>query len=68
MKDRTLCIYTKGCDPTKWWDNVERTSNKSKVPVKGYGMSFFDINREYVRRTIRLKPRRAKYVPYMDSG
>jgi hypothetical protein len=68
MKDRTLCIYTKGCDPTKWWGNVERTSNKSKVPVKGYGMSFFDINREYVRHTIRLKPRRAKYVPYMDSG
>lgn len=67
MKDRTLCIYTKGCDPTKWWDNVERTSNKSKVPVKGYGKSFFDINREYVRHTIHLQPRRAKYVPYMDS-
>lgn len=67
MKDRTMCINTSGCDPTRWYGHVERTSTKSRTPVKGYGKSFFEINREYVRNIVDLKPRRAKYVAYMDS-
>jgi hypothetical protein len=67
IKDRVLCKNTQGCDPSLWFGHVERTSNKSRTPVKGYGKSFFDINREYVTNIVNLQPRRAKYVSYMDS-
>lgn len=66
-KDRLLCSNTKGCNPAKWFGNVELTSFKSKTRVAGYGQSFYDINRGHVRNTINLLPRRQKYVPYMDS-
>ena len=48
LADRKLCAKKKGCNPNKWYGNVELTSNKSKVKYKGYGKSFFEINREYV--------------------
>ena len=48
LKDRNLCKNTKGCDPTVWFGNVEKTSFKSKTKVKGYGQSFYEINRGYV--------------------
>lgn len=67
LKDRILCKNTTGCDPTKWYGHVQNTSNKSKKAVKGYGKSFFEINREYVDNTIQLDPRRRKYVSYMDT-
>lgn len=67
LKDRKLCSNTKGCDPRIWDMNVELTSFKSKTAVKGYGQSFFDINRGYVKQVVNLHPRRAKYVPYMDN-
>jgi hypothetical protein len=67
MKDRVVCQNTAGCNPARWFGHVERTSTKSKTAVKGYGKSFFEINREYVRNALGLQPRRAKYVPYMDS-
>lgn len=66
-KDRLLCSNTKGCDPTRWFGNVELTSFKSKTKVTGYGQSFFDINRGHVKNTINLLPRRQKYVAFMDS-
>lgn len=46
-QDRLLCRNTEGCDPAKWWGNVERQSLKSKVAFKGYGKSPYEINREY---------------------
>ncbi len=67
MKDRVLCSKTQGCDPSKWDGNVELTSFKSKVAVKGYGQSFYEINRGYVRQLTDLLPRRQKYVKYMDK-
>lgn len=67
LKDRKLCSYTKGCDSSKWFGHVENTSYKSKVALKGYGQSFFEINRGYVKHLIELQPRRAKYVPYLDT-
>jgi hypothetical protein len=48
INDRHVCMATKGCDPSKWFGNVENTSLKAKVAVKGYGQSFFQINRGYV--------------------
>lgn len=65
-KDRVLCSNTKGCDKNKWKGNVENTSYKSKTAVKGYGQSFFAINRGYVDQIINLQPRREKYVKYLD--
>ena len=62
LQDRRMCANTRGCDPTRWDGNVARTSLKNKVPSKGYGKSFFAINREYVTNI--LDVRRAKYEPY----
>lgn len=67
IKDRTLCSKTKGCDPTQWMGNVELTSFKSRTAVKGYGKSFYAINREYVRNIMSPLPRRQKYVAALDS-
>lgn len=47
-KARRVCGLTKGCDPDKWFDNVERTSVKSRV-AKLYKKSNYEINTEYVR-------------------
>lgn len=67
IKDRTLCSKTKGCDPTRWSGHVELTSFKSRTVVKGYGKSFYTINREYVKNIMSLLPRRQKYVAALDS-
>jgi len=66
LKDRNLCVNTKGCDPTRWWGNVERYSTKSKTPLKEYGnRSIFQISREYPVNVLRV--RRPKYVPYTGT-
>ena len=51
-----MCIRDSG----KWFGHVEHTSLKAKTAVPGYGKSFFEINREYVRnvmvtRTVRYQ-------------
>jgi hypothetical protein len=58
--DRRSCAATPGCDSGKWFGHVEHTSLKAKTAVPGYGKSFFEINREYVRnvmvtRTVRYQ-------------
>ena len=63
--DRHLCVTTSGCDPSRWFGNVELQTRKSIIPVKGYGNSFAVISREYPRNVMNL--RRAKYVPYLGS-
>lgn len=65
LVDRRICVATKGCDPSRWYGNVELYSKKSKVVQKGYGQSFFDISRAYPRNIMYV--RRAKYIPYMDN-
>jgi hypothetical protein len=59
--DRRVCTNTKGCDPRKWFGNVENTSLKAKKPAAGYGQSFFQINRGYVANV--MGSRRPKYLP-----
>ena len=63
--DRRICIDTKGCDPSKWFGNVELYSVKARIAQKGYGKSFFDISREYPKNILFV--RRPKYIPYLDK-
>lgn len=65
LSDRRLCAAKKGCDPDKWFGNVELTSAKSKARRRGYGMSFFAINRAHVRNV--MTTRRARYEPYFAA-
>ena len=64
LQDRTLCNNTVGCDPTSWFSlegklGVKDVSFKSKIKVKGYGQSFYEVNRNYVNNV--LLERRPKY-------
>lgn len=65
LKDRRLCKSTPGCDSSKWFGNVERTSYKSRVAAKGYGQSFFAISREYPHNIIHV--RSLRYKPYFNT-
>jgi membrane-bound lytic murein transglycosylase MltF len=58
--DRRMCAASPGCDPSRWFGNVERTSRKAKTAAKGYGKSFFETNREYPRNILLL--RRVRYL------
>lgn len=58
--DRRACAATTACNPGKWFGNVERTSLKAKTALPGYGTSFFQINREYVRNILLM--RRVRYL------
>ena len=64
-KDRMLCRSTPDCDPARWFGHVEKTSYKAKLAVKGYGKSFFEINREYVHNVINV--RRQKYIKTLGA-
>lgn len=64
-QDRQLCKLQNNCDSSKWFSNVEKTSNKSKVKSSGYGKSFFEINREYVSNILLV--RRNKYIDIMEK-
>ena len=63
INDRKLCALAEGCDPSQWFEHVERTSGKSRARWQGYGKSAFDINREHVDMTLRV--RREKYMPLL---
>jgi hypothetical protein len=58
IRDRALCNQTKDCDSSKWFGNIEKTSFKSRVIAKGYGKSFYDINREYPRNILFIRMKR----------
>lgn len=60
LADRRLCDSIADCDPGKWWGNVESHSLKAKTKSSGYGQSFYDINRGYVRAV--LIDRRRRYA------
>jgi len=55
LKDRRMCAAIKGCNPNVWFGHVERHSFRSKTAVKGYGQSFFDVNRGYVRNIMVIR-------------
>ena len=62
LKDRALCRATQGCNPNLWFGNVEHTSYKSRVAVKGYKKSWFEISREYPVNI--MKQRSPKYEQF----
>lgn len=66
LADRRLCANTAGCDPRVWFGHIEHTSLKARRPASGYGKSFFEINREYVRNVLLV--RRPKYATLMDDA
>jgi len=66
LQDRRLCASQPGCDPGKWFGHVEKTSLKARSKVAGYGQSFFDINRGYVRAV--MVDRRPRYAPYFGEA
>lgn len=63
ISDRRVCANTLGCDPRAWFGNVENTSMKAKVALKGYGQSFFQINRTYVRNLLIVRPPKYAIFP-----
>ncbi len=66
LQDRKLCDNTRGCDSSRWFGNVERTSVKSRAPQPEYGnRSWFEINRSYVRNVLTL--RRDKYRQFWST-
>lgn len=64
-QDRRICAATRGCNPSKWFGHVELYSRKSRAKAGGYGQSFFEINRGYVRNIMVVRP--IKYRPYVGS-
>jgi len=65
LADRRLCASINGCDANRWFGHVERYSLKAKKAAHGYGQSFFDINRGYVRNVMDV--RRSKYALAMGE-
>lgn len=66
LADRRLCAQIRGCDPGRWFGHVEAHSLKAKRAAQGYGKSFFEINREYVRNV--LVVRRGRYSAAMGEA
>jgi hypothetical protein len=63
MRDRRLAISA-GSDPNAWFGSVETHSYKAKTKTKGYGLSFYEINRGYVRNILTV--RMQKYQSYLE--
>lgn len=55
LKDRRMCAAIKGCDPEQWFGHIELHSFRAKTATKGYGKSFFEINREYVKNILDVR-------------
>lgn len=66
LSDRRVCAAVPGCDPDQWFGHVEKHSLKAKTAVKGYGKSFFEINREYIRNIMQV--RRVRYAAWFGEG
>ena len=65
LSDRAVCRTISLCRPERWFGNVELTSKKAKVAASGYGLSFFQINRNYVRNN--MGPYRDRYYSYFKE-
>ncbi len=65
LSDRRVCASVPGCNPGIWFGHVERHSLKAKTAAKGYGKSFFEINREYPRNILGF--RRQHYAAWFKE-
>ena len=66
LQDRRLCAKVAGCDPDRWFGHVEHYSLKARTKSAGYGKSFFDINRGYVRAV--MDERRQRYTAFFGEA
>ncbi|WP_424195572.1 hypothetical protein ACMYR3_06275 [Ampullimonas aquatilis] len=64
IKNRKLCQATQGCDPSRWFGNVETTNYASAKKQSGYGQSFADIASQYPRRVF---GRASKYADHFTG-
>lgn len=64
QSDRRACGLKRGCDPQRWFGNVEATCTKSRAALYGK-RSACDINREHVHNVMLV--RSAKYRPLMEA-
>jgi len=64
LQDRRLCASIAGCDPGRWFGHVALHSLKARTKTAGYGQSFYDINRGYVRAV--MIDRRPRYERLLD--
>jgi hypothetical protein len=55
LQDKEYCKSIKNCDKSKWFNNVEKYSLKSKYKLNNYSKSAFEINREYVKNIIFIR-------------
>ena len=62
-KERRACFVSKGCDSTRWFDNVENFCMKSKVALYGQ-RSACDINRHHVEDVLNI--RSGKYKQFFN--
>lgn len=60
LAERRLCAASAGCDPDRWFGNVELHSSKSRQKWRGYGASAFEINRTHVKNV--MVTRRSRYL------
>lgn len=58
-KERSRCKFTDGCDPNKWFGNVEITTS-ARASSKMYGRTAWDINREHVRNVMKVRGNKYK--------
>lgn len=65
QSDRRACGQRAGCDPQRWFANVELTCTKSKGAAAGYKRGPCVINREHVEMVAVV--RRPKYEALMAS-
>ena len=54
QKERRACALRVGCDPQRWFGNVERTCLKSRTPLYA-GRSACDINRHHVKDVLLVR-------------
>lgn len=62
IQDIKYCTALPKCNHRVWLGNVADNSLKQKTAVKGYGQSFFQINRSYVTNILTV--RSPKYAPF----
>lgn len=65
LAERRACAAAPGCDPDRWFGNVELHCLKSKVKWKGYGASACDTNRGHVRAV--MVERRPPYARWFGE-
>lgn len=60
LKEITLCKSDPECNSNYWYCNIANKSVRSKIPVKGYSKSFWQINREYPIRIMFININKVK--------